>query len=90
MTPLNTVITALLALAAVATDAAAQAYPNKPIRLIVPYAVGGASDLMARAIAQKLGAGLGVQAERTRPHAEATPPKTYKRGLDPRTSIPGV
>lgn len=61
MTPLNTVITALLALAAVATDAAAQAYPNKPIRLIVPYAVGGASDLMARAIAQKLGAGLGVQ-----------------------------
>lgn len=61
MTPFKTMITALMVLAAVATDAAAQAYPNKPIRLIVPYAAGGATDLMARSIAQKFGTGLGVQ-----------------------------
>jgi len=61
MTPLKTMFTALLVLAAASTDAGAQAYPNKPIRLIVPYAAGGATDLMARSIAQKLGTGLGVQ-----------------------------
>jgi tripartite-type tricarboxylate transporter receptor subunit TctC len=54
-------IAALLVLTAVASDAVAQAYPDKPIRLIVPYAAGGATDLMVRSIAQKLGTGLGVQ-----------------------------
>jgi tripartite-type tricarboxylate transporter receptor subunit TctC len=50
-----------LLLSALPSVAAAQQYPSKPIRLIVPYAAGGATDLMARTIAQKLGAGLGVQ-----------------------------
>ena len=45
-------IFALTALAAVAT---AQPYPNKSIRLIVPYAAGGSTDALARAIGQKLG-----------------------------------
>jgi tripartite-type tricarboxylate transporter receptor subunit TctC len=38
----------LIALAAFAAQAAAQSYPSKPVRLIAPYAAGGAVDLMAR------------------------------------------
>ncbi len=34
--------------------AVAQSYPNKSIRIIVPYPPGGATDVMARLIAQKL------------------------------------
>lgn len=37
------------------------AYPSRPIRLVVPFAAGGGSDLMARASAQKMAAILGQQ-----------------------------
>ena len=37
------------------TAAGAQSYPNKPIRLIMPFPVGGPSDITGRAVAQKLG-----------------------------------
>lgn len=39
----------------------AAAFPDKPIRLIVPYPAGGGGDLMARAMGMRLGAELGQQ-----------------------------
>jgi tripartite-type tricarboxylate transporter receptor subunit TctC len=50
----------LLACAALAAPlAGAQAFPQKPIRWVVPFARGGASDSLARALAEKLGSSLG-------------------------------
>jgi tripartite-type tricarboxylate transporter receptor subunit TctC len=37
----------------------AQSYPNKPIRIVVPFPAGGATDLFARVLSQKLGEKLG-------------------------------
>ncbi|XDF34560.1 tripartite tricarboxylate transporter substrate binding protein [Paracidovorax avenae] len=39
--------------------AAAQAFPSKPITIIVPFAAGGTTDILARIIAQGMGAELG-------------------------------
>jgi tripartite-type tricarboxylate transporter receptor subunit TctC len=50
-----------LVFACVATNALAQAYPTRPIRLISPYTPGGGNDTLARAIAPKLGESLGQQ-----------------------------
>jgi tripartite-type tricarboxylate transporter receptor subunit TctC len=41
------------------TSAQTADYPNRPIRLIVPYAAGGASDVPARVLAKKMGDSLG-------------------------------
>jgi len=40
-------------------SAAAQAYPTKPIRLIVPFAPGAANDIIARTTGQKIGESMG-------------------------------
>ncbi len=52
---------AFIAGIAAAFSAAAQTYPAKPVRVIVPFAPGGGSDITARQVAQKLTEQLGQQ-----------------------------
>ncbi len=54
---------AALCLAGLAPLAASaqQGYPNKPIRVVVPFAAGSTTDIIARAIADKMGASMGQQ-----------------------------
>ena len=46
--------TSLLALAALAFTSQAQDFPNRPVKILVPQTPGGASDALARIVAQKL------------------------------------
>ena len=53
--------------------AAAQTYPSKPLRMIIPFPPGGATDIGGRYVAQKLGEALGQQAiADNRPGANGT------------------
>ena len=47
------------ALFALAPAHAQAPYPNKPIRMVVPFQAGGATDVLARVLGQKMSAGLG-------------------------------
>jgi tripartite-type tricarboxylate transporter receptor subunit TctC len=51
--------TALIGALAPMSAQAQSAYPNKPIRVIVPFAAGSTTDIIARAIADKMGTSMG-------------------------------
>ena len=65
---------ALVALALAApAHVAAQAYPSKPLRMIIPFPPGGATDIAGRYVVQKLGEALGQQGiPENRPGANGT------------------
>ena len=53
--------TALVALGATGAAQAQSDYPNKPVRLVIPYAPGGATDVIGRVLAKQLSESLGQQ-----------------------------
>jgi len=46
---------------AVSLPAQSQGYPNKPVRMIIPFGAGGSTDVLIRIVATKLPQGLGEQ-----------------------------
>ncbi len=53
------VLLAVFAVALVSGPAQSQAFPSRPMTLVVPFAPGGSTDLLGRAVAERLGKDLG-------------------------------
>lgn len=58
--PLLLALAAAALYAAVPSLARAEGFPDKPLRLVVPFPAGGAADMMARGMAQRLGSEPGT------------------------------
>src|SRR6201996_7800809 len=59
MKPFVRTFLALAALSLLAAPTAEAAYPDKPVRIVLPFAAGGVADITARIVAEKLGDKLG-------------------------------
>src|SRR5262245_20237838 len=61
LTLLSRVLMAASLLFALAPNASADDYPNRPVRLIIPFPPGGSNDVVGRLVAQQLSVKLGQQ-----------------------------
>lgn len=59
MKKLSALVSALFPLLLATAPSAQAAYPEKPVRIVVPYAAGGSSDILARGISEQLSKELG-------------------------------
>ena len=59
MMRLRAVAAVLTLIASIPMSAKAQEWPNRPVRFIVPFPAGGATDILARLVAERLSSAFG-------------------------------